>query len=93
MRNYYQVGVGTTPKRAVVQYAERTSLAIANLSGSAVVYLGVDNQVNPENGFPINPGGQITFNKGFGDRPDIERWLVAEESPVDVRVIEEFSGD
>lgn len=90
MRNYSQAEVGTTPQRVVEQNASRTSLAIANMSGTAIVYVGADNQITTETGFPIAPGSLLTFNTGFGDRPDMARWLIGEEAGIDVRVIEEY---
>ena len=93
MRNYYQTTVGATAKRVVEQNEARTSLAIANVSGVDTVYVGADNQLSAGNGFPIQPGTQLTFNEGFGDRPDMARWLISSGAATDVRIIEEYGGE
>jgi len=93
MRNYYQETVGAIAKRVVEQNESRTSLGIANMSGVDTIYVGADNQLTIANGFPIQPGTQLTFNKGFGDRPDMARWLISSGLSTDVRIIEEYGGE
>ena len=93
MRNYFQASVGVTAQRVIEQNERRTSLGIANVSGVDTIYIGADNQLTINNGFPIQPGTQITFNKGFGDRPDIARWLISSGASTDVRIIEEYGGE
>jgi hypothetical protein len=93
MRNYYQTTVGATAKRVIEQNAVRTAVAIANVSGTDTIYVGADNQLTIANGFPIQPGTQLTFNKGFGDRPDMARWLISSGLSTDVRIIEEYGGE
>ena len=93
MRNYFQASVGVTAQRVIEGNRRRTAIGIANLSGTATIYIGADNQLTVNNGFPVYPGTQITFNKGFGDRPDIERWIVSDSPGADVRIIEEYGDD
>ncbi|MDD3523928.1 MAG: hypothetical protein PHQ41_04440 [Candidatus Cloacimonetes bacterium] len=93
MRNYYKAVVGTTAQRVVEQNAMRTGIGIANLSGVNAIYIGADSQVSIDNGFPVQPGTQITFNEGFGDRPDMERWIISSGGGTDVRIIEEYGGE
>lgn len=92
MRNYTQETIGVTAKRVIEGNPCRTAVGIANVSGAPTVYIGSDSQLTIGNGFPIYPGTQITFNQGNGDRPDVERWLVADAPGADIRIIEEYGG-
>jgi len=93
MRNYFQATVGVTAQRVIEGNQRRTGIGIANLSGTATIYIGADSQLTTSNGFPVYPGTQITFNEGFGDRPDMERWIISDAVATDVRVIEEYGGE
>lgn len=63
------------------------------MSGTATIYVGADNQVSVDNGFPVYAGSQITFNRGNGDNTTMERWLISDSTATDVRVIEEYGGE
>lgn len=84
-----RVTIGTTPVRAVYQWDQRTSLVIANMDSSAIIYYGSNNQVTTLTGIPIRPETEASFLEGLGDRPDLERWLVSDTLNTDVRIGEE----
>jgi len=92
MQNTIAVEVGTTPRRVVGYNKDRTSLAIANISAIVTVFMGSDNQVTIDNGFPVYPGMIMTFSEGLGDNAKIERWMVA-DADADIRVTEEYGGE
>jgi hypothetical protein len=92
MKNIDVLTVDTTAKRAVHHDARRTSLAIVNVSSTVTVYLGSDIGVTSQNGFPVYPGTSITFNKGLGDRPDIERYIVGDAS-AEIRIMEDYGAE
>ena len=92
MKNFDVLAVDTTAKRAVNYDARRTSLAIANISSTVIVYLGSDIGVTNKNGFPVYPGTSMTFNKGLGDRPDIERFIVGDAS-AEIRIMEYYGAE
>lgn len=92
MRNTVKILIGTVPIRAIVSNEERTAIGIANMSGAATIYLGSDNQTTTDNGFPVYPGTQITFNRGNGDNTIMARWIVSSGIDTDVRIIEEYGG-
>lgn len=92
MQNTIAVEVGTIARRAVGYNKDRTSLAIANTSATVTVFMGSDNQVTTDNGFPVYPGTVMTFNEGLGDNAKIERWMIA-DATADIRLTEEYGGE
>ena len=85
------VTVGTTATRLVHSDNNRTALSIFNNGSTLNIYIGTDNGVTTSNGFRINPQTGITFNKGLGDRPDLELWAITTSSTVDVRIFEAYA--
>jgi hypothetical protein len=93
MRNTSKILIGTTATRAFVSNEERTAIGIANMSGTATIFVGADSETSTDNGFPIYPGTQITFNHGNGDNTRMARWIISTGVGTDVRLIEEFGGE
>lgn len=89
----FAVLVGTTRRRAVHTDDKRTSLGIANNHATAVVYFGHTSQLTVDGGFPILPKTTTFFNVGFGDRPDLEFWLISDTADTDVRLMEFFEDE
>ena len=88
-----QIEVGLIAKRAVFQLSNRSSLIISNMSDTATLFYGGDNTVTVDNGVPIRPSTDTSFMKGLGDRPDLERWIIADTPGVDVRIGEEVEKE
>lgn len=86
----FAISVGTTRRRAVHSDIKRTSLGIANHHTSAIIYFGHTSELTVDGGFPIAPKTTIFFNEGFGDRPDLEYYLVSDTADTDVRLMEFF---
>lgn len=84
----FPVKVGTTRKRVVHTDSLRTSLGIANHHDTAVLYFGHTSELTVDSGFPIQPKTTTFFNVGFGDRPDLEFWLISDTVDTPVRVME-----
>lgn len=80
--------VGTNAVRAVHSNDRRTALGFANEHASAVVYYGHTSQLNTDKGFPILPKTSMFFNKGFGDEPELEFWLISDTASTDVKIME-----
>ena len=89
----FALSVGTTRDRAVHSDIKRTSLGIANNHTSAVVYFGHTSELTTDTGFPIAPKTIMFFNEGFGDRPDLEYYLVSDTADTDVRIMEFFKEE
>jgi len=87
------VFVGATPVQLVDYVKNRTSLALFNTSGTGIVYLGSDRSVNIVNGFLFETQTGLQFNKGLGDRPDLEIWATASGGVADVRIWESFEEE
>ena len=88
--NPFPILVGTTVKRATHSDMMRTSLGIANEHASAVLYYGHTSELTVDNGFPILPKTPIFFNVGFGDRPDLEFYLISDTANTPVKIMEFF---
>lgn len=86
----FPVTVGTTRKRVVHTDSLRTSLGIANHHSTAVLYFGHTSELTVGGGFPIQPKSTTFFNVGFGDRPDLEFWLISDTVDTPARVMEFF---
>lgn len=86
----FAISVGTTRGRAVHSDIKRTSLGISNNHATAVVFFGHTSELDADSGFPILPKTTMFFNVGFGDRPDLEYWLVSDTADTDVRLMEFF---
>lgn len=89
----FAVSVSATRKRVVHSDIKRTSLGIANNHGSAVLFYGHTSELTVDTGFPILPKTQFFFNVGFGDRPDLEFWLISDTVDTNVRIMEFFKGE
>lgn len=80
--------VGTSAVRAVHSDNARTALGFANEHTSAVLYYGHTSQLSEGKGFPILPKTSMFFNKGFGDEPELEFWLVSDTADTSVKIME-----
>ena len=90
----FAIFVGTARRRAVHSDIKRTSFGISNNHVTAVVYFGHTSELTVDTGFPILPKTTMFFNLGFGDRPDLEYWLVSDTADTDIRLMEFFKeGD
>ena len=81
--------IGTTETKVLEYNKERTSLAVFNNHGSAVVYFRQDRGVAAANGFPIRGYGSISLNIPEDD-PSMELWLISDTASTSVRVYEGF---
>lgn len=86
----FALSVGTTRRRAVHTDIKRTSLGISNNHSTAVIYYGHTSELSVDSGFPILPKTIMFFNRGFGDRPDLEFWLVSDTANTNIRLMEFF---
>lgn len=86
--NPFPILVGTTVKRATHSDIERTSLGIANEHASAVLYYGHTTELTAANGFPILPKTSLFFNVGFGDRPDLEFYVISDTANTPIKIME-----
>ena len=87
------VEVGTEPVQLVDYVKNRSSLALFNTSPTWIVYLGADRNVNITNGFLFERQTGVQFNKGLGDRPDLEIWATTSDGVADVRIWESFEEE
>lgn len=84
------IEIGSTPVQLVEYVKNRTSLALFNTSPTWIVYIGADRTVNITNGFLFERQTGLQFNKGLGDRPDLEIWATTSGGVADVRIWESF---
>ena len=92
VKPYGQKTIATTATKAAEYNAKRKSAGIANMDSSNRLYLGYDNQVTTDNGFPIEPQSILYLNEGLGDSPQLEIWLIAATAPIDARILEQYGG-
>jgi len=88
----FKITVGTTVTQAVAYNKNRTALGIANLSDTAVLYFGHTQELTTAQGFPILSKTITFFNKGLGDNPWLQYFLISDTANTDVRIME-FWGD
>lgn len=88
--NPFPLLVGVASKRATHSDIKRTSMGIANEHPTAILYFGHTSELSASNGFPIHPKTSIFFNKGFGDQPELEFWLVSDTADTPVKMMEFF---
>lgn len=87
------VEVGTEPVKLIDYMKNRTALALFNTSSNRVVYLGADRSVTTRTGFWFEKLTGLQFNKGIGDRPDLEVWAVTAGGTAEVRVWESYAEE
>lgn len=91
--NPFPLSIGVAAKRATHSDKDRTSLGIANEHATAILYFGHTSELSASNGFPIQPKTSIFFNKGFGDQPELEFWLISDTASTPVKIMEFFKGE
>lgn len=76
-----QTFVGNTPTALVSAQLNRKNLLIQNY-GTDTIYLGTNNQVSVDRGFPLKSGA--SFND---DASDSEYWAISDTDGVDIRIL------
>ncbi|MDD4390992.1 MAG: hypothetical protein PHW03_09415 [Eubacteriales bacterium] len=93
MGGYYNVSVGSTPRRITNAFEYRSALSILNNDPNITIYLGTDASVSPVNGMPMPSQSGLNFLRGLGDETEIEYWGVTSAGTADVRVLEGYTSE
>jgi len=80
---------GTTAKQIVAYNAERSVLAIRNVSG-ATVYISNDAGAITTEGWPMAPGDFVSFLKLYGDDTAAAVYAQTVAATTDMRIQESF---
>lgn len=86
----FRVTVGTSPVRLVASHEKRTSLGMANLHTTAIVYYSTRPDVSVDNGFPIHPKTVRDLNIGLGDDTTLEIFAISDTADTPVAITEQF---
>ena len=87
------VVVGTEPIQLIDYMKNRTTLALFNTSEEWIIYLGSDRTVSIDSGFWFEKLTGLQFNKGLGDRPDLEIWARTAGGVAEVRIWESYAEE
>lgn len=85
----YPVSVSTSSTEIARYNEKRTSLVILN-NGLNVVFISQDEANILANGYPLDPGGAVSFTEIDGDEPALRIYGQTSAGTSDVRVTEGY---
>ena len=80
--------IGTTPVRIVFSNTKRTSLTLENHSATQTLRVSPIKGDIATHGLRMFPADKVNLNRGDGDRPDLEWWVVSDGAGATLMIME-----